>query len=160
MNKENKKRLQELYREDAHVKFPSMPRDYIAIPKYTDGSTNGLTRCVKDFLNFSGHQAERINTTGRILNTKQKFTDVVGFGREIGSMKYIPGTGTKGSADLSCTIRGRSVKIEIKFGKDTQSDDQKEYQESIEKAGGVYIIVRTFDEFIQWYDNFIFGELF
>jgi hypothetical protein len=47
------------------------------------------------------------------------------------------------------------VKIEIKYGKDRQSDVQKEYQASIERAGGVYIIVRTFYEFVVWYDKFI-----
>ena len=37
--------------------------------------------------------------------------------------------------------------IEIKYGKDRQSDDQIRYQEMIEKAGGIYIIVKNFDDF-------------
>jgi len=32
---------------------------------------------------------------------------------------------------------------------------QKQYQESIERAGGIYIIVRSFDEFVEWFDLFI-----
>jgi hypothetical protein len=67
---------------------------------------------------------------------------------------YTPSTGTKGSADISATIRGRSVKIEVKQ-KDKQSEVQKQYQQSIEKAGGVYKIFRNFDDFIIWYDDFI-----
>jgi hypothetical protein len=69
--------------------------------------------------------------------------------------KWTPGQSTKGTADISATIRGRSVKIEIKYGHDRQSQVQKEYQASIERAGGVYIIVRDFDSFMVWYDKFI-----
>jgi hypothetical protein len=69
--------------------------------------------------------------------------------------KWTKGTGTKGSADISATINGRSVKIEIKYGKDRQSEAQIRYQEMIEKAGGTYLIVKSFDDFIQWFDLFI-----
>ena len=71
--------------------------------------------------------------------------------------KWTPGQSTKGTADISATIRGRSVKIEIKWKNDRQSDVQKEYQASIERAGGVYIIVRTFDDFVEWYEQFTLG---
>ncbi len=43
------------------------------------------------------------------------------------------------------------VAIEVKIGKDRQSDSQKEYQRKVEKAGGIYIIIGTFDEFIKHY---------
>lgn len=155
MKKQNKALLNELNLKVQHEKFPSMPIHCIPPYKKSDNSTNGLTSCVIDFINYSGYQAERINTTGRMLNNKKVITDVVGFKREIGSDKWIPGTGTKGSADISSTIKGRSVKIEIKFEKDRQSDAQKDYQKAIENAGGIYIIVRTFDDFIEWYDNFL-----
>jgi hypothetical protein len=69
--------------------------------------------------------------------------------------QWTKGTGTPGSADISATIRGRSVKIEVKYGKDRQSEAQKVYQKMIEDAGGVYYISRTFDDFIEFYDNFI-----
>jgi hypothetical protein len=46
------------------------------------------------------------------------------------------------------------VKIEVKQ-KDKQSEVQKQYQQSIEKAGGVYMIFRNFDDFIIWYNDFI-----
>jgi hypothetical protein len=69
--------------------------------------------------------------------------------------KWTPGQGTKGTADISATIRGRSVKIEVKYGKDRQSDAQKQYQEDIERAGGVYIIARDMDQFLDWFDAFI-----
>ena len=53
---------------------------------------------------------------------------------------------TKGSADISATIHGKSVKIEIKWGHDRQSQAKAKYQSEIEKAGGIYLIVHTFDQ--------------
>ena len=58
----------------------------------------------------------------------------------------------KGTADVSATIQGKSVKIEIKIGKDRQSEEQKKYQQQIIKAGGYYFIATSFDEFIIWYN--------
>jgi hypothetical protein len=46
------------------------------------------------------------------------------------------------------------VKIEVKIGKDRQSEAQKKYQEDIERAGGVYLIARDFDSFVEWFDSF------
>lgn len=135
--------------------YPNVP-DY-ALPKfeYSDRSANGLTKCVKDFLNLSGWQAERINTTGTPRDNRKQVTDVIGRTKTIGSVTWTKSTATKGSADISATIRGRSVKIEIKYGKDRQSEDQKRYQEQVEASGGVYWIVRTFEDFLTKYKNFL-----
>jgi hypothetical protein len=135
--------------------YPSLPDRAIPIPKYTDNSANALTKCICDFLNMSGYQAERINTMGRMLDNRKTYTDVIGRQKTIGSTKYIPTTGTKGSADISATIAGRSVKIEVKYGKDRQSDEQKAYQEQIEKAGGTYYIARDFQSFYDWFQEFV-----
>lgn len=154
MNKQSKQRISDLYLQQQLDKYPSVPQGMHHIKKYSDSSANALTKCVIDFLNFSGHQAERINTMGRVLDNRKSFVDVVGRTRVIGSTKYIKGTGTVGSADISATIRSLgSVKIEIKYGKDKQSIAQKQYQEQIERAGGAYIIVKDFDSFLEWYDG-------
>lgn len=129
----------------------------------TDNNTNGLTQCVLKFLKYNGCQAERINTIGRMIDNRKVVVDAVGLQREIGSKQWHKGTGTKGSADISATIPinisgvtvGVSVKIEIKFGKDRQSDEQKIYEASINKSGGMYVIVRNIDSFVEWYDNFL-----
>jgi hypothetical protein len=155
MTKQNKKRLVDLAMNVLKEKYPSFPDHAIPIPKYSDKTANGLTKCIKDFVNNSGWQAERINTTGRPIDRTKIVTDVVGFQRTVGSVEWVKGTGTKGSADLSCVIAGKSVKAEIKIGKDRQSEHQKKYEQGITQAGGVYIIVKDFDEFIEWYDNFI-----
>ena len=155
MNKENKQRLIDL--ETAHLKekYPSMPEFALAKTKWSDLSANALTKSVTSFINLSGYQAERINTTGM---WRQGAKLKVGEGIRQMPGKWTKGTGTKGSADISATINGRSVKIEIKYGKDRQSDDQIKYQEMIEKAGGIYIIVKNFDDFIQWFDLFILKD--
>ena len=155
MNKQNKEKLLSAKHQYYTSKYTAFPA--FAMPKsnYTDSTANGLTKCIKDFLNYTGHQAERISTMGRVINNKKKVTDVLGRTYEVGSSKYIPGTGTVGSADLSAVIRGRAIKIEVKIGKDKQSDAQKQYQQSIESAGGIYIIAKDFDGFIDWYENFI-----
>ena len=147
--------LRALKLADTRAKYPNVPD--IALPKieYNPNSANGLTRCIVDFLNLSGHQAERINTMGRMVDNRKTYTDVIGRTKTIGSAKNIPTTGTKGSADISATIKGRSVKIEVKYGKDRQSQDQKVYQEMIERAGGFYIIAKDFDTFYQWYLDFV-----
>lgn len=150
--------LKALKLADTKSRYPNVPE--IALPKieYNQNSANGLTKCILDFLNLSGHQAERINTMGRMLDNRKTYTDVIGRQKTIGSTKYIPTTGTKGSADISATINGRSVKIEVKYGKDRQSADQKAYQEQIEKAGGIYIIAKEFDSFYDWYQQFVISK--
>jgi hypothetical protein len=90
-----------------------------------------------------------------MVDKRKIVTDVIGRKGMIGSMTYIPTTGTRGSADISSIVYGKSVKIEIKYGKDRQSESQKQYQASVEAAGGVYLIVRTFDDFLVWWDNFV-----
>ena len=60
---------------------------------------------------------------------------------------------TKGSADISATIAGRSVKIEVKIGLDRQSEAQRRYQATVERAGGLYFIAKDFTSFIEWYSE-------
>jgi hypothetical protein len=88
------------------------------------------------------------------MDRSQTFEDVTGKVRTIGTGQWIPTSGMKGTADISATINGRSVKIEIKM-KDKQSEVQREYQRRIEAAGGIYLIVRSFAEFYDWYNEFI-----
>ena len=156
MNKQNKQRIESDYLRYTLEKYPSFIGRENCMPPYKckEAGANDLTRLVIDFLTFNNCQAERISSQGQYRDGKKQVTDCIGRQRTIGSGIWTPGTSTKGTADISATIKGRSVKIEIKWGADRQSDAQKEYQLSIEKAMGIYIIVRTFDEFIIWYDNF------
>ena len=57
----------------------------------------------------------------------------------------------KGISDLIAIIppHGRFIGIEIKIGKDKQSEEQKGFQSNILRAGGVYLIARDYDSFIR-----------
>ena len=124
---------------------PTVPAAYIPINNYTDKTANGLTKCIVDFIRANGGQAERINTTGMPMVRKLPSgrTDVT----------WRKGNTTKGSADISAIIDGKSVKIEIKIGHDRQSEAQKRYQKTVEEAGGLYFIAKSFDEFLIFYNN-------
>ena len=130
-----------------------LPPDYVVRTKYNDSTANGLTKCVIDYINLIGGQAERISNTGRYIDESRIVTDVLGNRKKIGSGKYIKGTGTNGTADISATFKGKSIKIEIKM-KDKQSEAQKEYQQAIERAGGIYFICHNFDEFLDIFNTF------
>lgn len=45
--------------------------------------------------------------------------------------------GTKGVLDIEATIKGRSVKIDAKIGKDRLKGDQVNYAKAVERAGGI-----------------------
>ena len=138
--------------EAKRKKYPSIERAYLAPVTFRDDTANGLTRCIISHLRLNNHQAERINNTGRTIDQTTSFTDVCGRVRTIGSNKWIPGTGTNGTADISATICGRSIKIEVKIGHDRQSKAQKVYQQAVETAGGVYVIAKDFESYLLWYN--------
>ena len=148
MNRENKKLLHELKLKKWAEKNPEFPPNYIPKTVYKDSTANGLTKAIIDYITLHGYQAERINTMG-VARTKYR-TD-----GSVAGVQWTKGTSTPGSADISATIKGRSVKIEVKIGKDRQSEAQKRYQEKIERAGGVYVIARDFDTFVEWFDEFV-----
>jgi len=148
-------RLRQLKIAKTREMCPNVPE--IALPKteYNDRSANGLTKCVLDFLNLSGHFAERTGNEGRVIDGRKTYTDVLGRQKTIGSVKRIKSSGTKGTSDLKAVISGRMVAIEIKYSQDRQSQAQKDYQAMVEKAGGTYWIVKNFEQFLNLYDNFI-----
>lgn len=145
------KELEELADIENQRLHPNIPTKYLARSKYRDDTANGLTKCIIDFIRFNGGQAERINTMGIPRDSRKTVTDIVGHSRVIGSVEWRTSGTTKGSADISATIRGQSVKIEVKIGHDRQSDAQRDYQASVEQAGGVYYIAKDFTNFVRWY---------
>jgi hypothetical protein len=119
------------------------------VPPRVKGA-NGLTLAIVNFLNWSGHNATRINTMGRPVETFEK----VAYGT-LRTKKYIPSQTRKGTADITATIRGRSVKIEVKAGNDKPSPDQLKEQIRELNAGGIYEFVSDMDQFFNFYDQWI-----
>ena len=137
------KYLKELALNSLKARYPNNP--YLPEKKYTDLTANGLTKSVIDFITFSGYQAERINSMGRQIDRRKTITDLLGRTRTVGTVEWIKGTSKPGTADISATVLGRSIKIEVKCkatGDNYQNPSQKLYQKEVEKAGGLYIIVR------------------
>lgn len=116
------------------------------------GKANGLTKAVLNFLKWNGVFAERTNTMG-VYRKAKTFTDVCGFTRKIGKDGYTYSGGTKGSSDIKAYPNGKIWAIEIKIGSDKMSENQHLYKAQIEKSGGIYTIVKTFEEFLQQYDE-------
>lgn len=56
--------------------------------------------------------------------------------------------GPPGIADIVGTLYGLSVFVEVKTDEGRQRKAQADFQKSVEKAGGFYIIARTPDEAI------------
>jgi len=97
---------------------------------------NGLTQAIVKFLLWHGHRATRVSSSGRVIKGR-----------------YIPGTTRKGAADISSTIKGKSIMWEIKIGSDRPSPEQLREQELEIKAGGQYYFVKSFEQFLNIYDE-------
>ena len=115
-----------------------------------------LEKAIVDFLKFEGHQASKITTSGQMRDNTEKFVDSIGRTRVIGSKTWISGNSTKGVADVIATIYGLKWDIEVKYSKgDKQRNTQLKYEKSVDRAKGVYSIVKTFEDFIEKYDQFM-----
>jgi len=155
------KRLKQTLEIKYREKHPAYPADLtIPVKSYDLNKANGLTQAVIAWIKAHGYQAERISNTGRPIDNRKQVIDSVGFTRTIGSIEWIPGTGTTGTADISATIPligsngfGVSVKIEIKAGRDTIKPEQIAYGEQVKQAGGVYVVVRNMQDFYKWWDE-------
>ncbi len=146
-------RYQQAHEYDFKLKYPqAYAGGHYFTPKIPDcRRANGLTLAIVKFLLYSGHRATRIQSAGRIIKAPQRQES----GISLQTAKYIPGTTRKGTADISATIKGRSVMIEIKVGKDRPSEYQLREQQLEIKAGGQYWFIHSFEEFLQQYDAFI-----
>lgn len=132
--------------------YPSVVRDgHYTAPKYPRVLTsNGLTTFIINHMLWTGHFANRINVQGRMIGkivTTQS-------GARFDDRRMIKSATKKGTADIDCIFHKRPVKIEVKIGRDTMSDKQIEYQGKVQSAGGVYIVVKTVEDYLKFYDTF------
>lgn len=141
--------LSEMDRLDRIKKSPSMPPQYIIATKFPEKNANNIENAIEIFAKIVGFLAERTKTAGRKLEAKY-ITTIHG---RVQTQKetFIPGTSKKGSSDMKLLIQGKYITAEIKFGRDTQKEDQKKYQELVTKNGGEYVIFKTFEDFLIWY---------
>ncbi|MBT4402013.1 MAG: hypothetical protein HOK84_14205 [Bacteroidetes bacterium] len=129
-------RLKEMAKDHTHKRYPNLPEGAVSAPKYTDKTANGLTKCIIDYIRFSGGYATRINTTGQMRQGK-----------------WVKGTTSKGTADIHACLIGVHYSIEVKIGKDRLSEYQKDTQRKVESAGGIYMIARNFEGFVDHFSH-------
>lgn len=132
---------------DGHYFKPALP------PVKT---ANGLTKFICNYINWSGYFATRINVQGRLVDGAEKTES----GTVLSKKKWIKSSTAKGTADISATIQGKSVQLEIKVGNDKPRPAQIEMQQKIRKAGGIYEFISTPDEFITLYNSLVNPSLF
>jgi Holliday junction resolvase len=115
-----------------------MKPEHLAPRKFRDDSANSLTGCIVQYVTLKGGFASRINSTGV-------------FRQKLG--KYTSGTQKRGIADVLATFKGLSLHIEVKHGKDSQSEAQKKIESEVKRSGGFYYLARNFSDFKIWFDN-------
>jgi len=125
------KQLESLCFKAKQAKYPGNPA--VIKPSYRDDSANGLTKCIVAWLRLNGHFAARINSTGL-------------YDPRLG--KYRPSGARKGMADITAVVNGKHISIEIKIGKDRLRPDQTKIKAEVEAAGGRYLVVQNFDDFL------------
>lgn len=135
-----KLRYRQAHEQDFKTKYPQA---YASGAYFTPtmpycNKAGGLQNAVIKFLTWHGWYANRISSTGRMIGNK-----------------WIPGTTKTGTADLHLIIKGVHISGEVKIGADKMSEDQHLEKSRVEKAGGKYWVIKTFDDFLQQYDNFL-----
>ena len=132
----NLKELREFAMQLNKGKYSNVPAHAIPKPQpFKDSSANELTKSVLyDLIEVRGAAAYRINNVG-IWDAKR------GVYRKGGTVKGIP--------DIIGVLDGRFIGIEIKYGKDRQSADQKVVEQEIQGAGGVYFITKSYADYLE-----------
>lgn len=130
--------LEQLAMTEARYKYPTLPEHALAPRMFRDDNSNGLTRCIATYVTLKGGFASRINNQGTY---KQRLH------------KCIPETSRKGLADIMAPFRGLSLHIEVKVGKERQSEAQKRIESEVNRSGGFYYVAKDFESFKNWIDS-------
>jgi hypothetical protein len=129
--------LKGLYLQAHREKYPNFPEACRVFPSAWKPSTaNGLSTMIIAYIKLTGGQAYRINCQGQYDAKLKKW-------RYSGMRRGLP--------DIQAVINGRFIGIEVKIGTDRQSEHQKKIQAEIIQAGGLYLIITSFDQFYQWF---------
>jgi hypothetical protein len=132
------KELERLAMDEARRLHPNIPESVLCPRTFRDDSANALTGCIVKYITLKGGFASRINNQGT-------------FNRKLG--KYIPGTAKRGLPDIMGIFKGLSLHIEVKHGKDVQSDYQKRIESEVIRSGGLYCLAKDFTTFKEWFDS-------
>ena len=111
----------------------SIPQHCRVKPHFRDDTANRLAKCIETWARMNNAFYQRQNSQGQ-------YDSRLGRWRKSGT--------TAGIADLQVTHEGRVYNLEIKIGKDRQSDVQKDVEARVKMAGGHYAIIKCYDDFL------------
>jgi hypothetical protein len=145
-----KLRYQQAHQKHFQNAYPNAWKDGLYTnPQIPNPKTaNGLTKIVNNFLNWEEHRSTRINVSGRLIDGTEKQPS----GVVLHVKKWMPSTTRRGTADISATINGKAVMLEIKVGNDKPSEFQIAEQIRERRAGGIYEFLSTPEQFFALYD--------
>lgn len=132
------KELEQLANDEARRLHPTMRPEHIAPRRFRDDSANSLTACITTYLKLKGAFVSRLNNMGIYDKRLQR---------------YRPGTSRKGLPDVVCTYQGKSIFIEVKYGRDKMSEHQEKIRQEQQASGGLWFTAHNFTEFKQWFDK-------
>lgn len=142
------KEFSALYNRWRASKRPNVPLHAQPQKSFSDKSANDLTMAIICFFEMKEIKAMRQSSEGRYL-PGSTVTNVIGQ-RITQKGTWIPRSKAGvGQGDIRVVLPpyGRTLEIEVKFGKDRPSEQQKRYRQQLEQMGGIYFIVKTWDDF-------------
>lgn len=104
------------------------------------GTTNNITKGILNYLNLREHFAFRVNSGGVWDQSVGRFRA----GRSLGV------------SDILCCLKGgRFLAIEVKNAatKDRVRPSQVAFRLGVMAAGGDYIIARSYESFVSWFES-------
>ena len=129
-----------------------------AFPSHS--SANSVTDSIVKYLRLNGHTVNRTNKhatfdikrAAGVVSVMIGARQVLPIGGIIARLRkcYNKGTATKGAVlDITGFTKkeGRYLAIEVKVGKDSLSKEQKETITAINNNGGIGLVVTSFDDF-------------
>ena len=109
--------------------------------KKTKTPTNELNASICKFIKDTGNWASRINNMG-----------VYRVNKKTGWAGFTKSTSQNGLPDIIACYEGRFLGVETKH-KDSTSDDQIETHQEIKNSGGNVLVVKTFEDFKQKFEE-------
>ena len=127
------KDLSNLHFENLRESKPNVPVYAIPRTTFSDKTANGLATAIKNFCELKGVMCMRTGNEGRYRPGKT-VVDVIGRTRVMKGT-WLPGQ-NNGMSDITIILKGRTHYVEIKIGKDVQSDVQKRFESEAKKSRG------------------------
>lgn len=144
--------MEELHRlawEKAKEDHPGIPEHALPAPSFSQKDANAVTKSIIAYIKLRGGFATRQQSQGQARI--ERLETVVG---TMQKLRFTRSTVEKGVADISAIIPpGRSLQVEVKFGKDRLSSEQKAMRAKVEAAGGIYYVAKDFDSFHSWFNE-------